>query len=330
MSGASNRNWAEMFTPPPPPPLGRAAVPQDAQTSAEAPAEEPSAAGEALPEPSPGSSSAEATSQGSGASASTAQRHLRPADQGDTVGASAAVRELRAAPADAPTELSQAPASAPAAEVAVAEVRGTPSELEQASAIVAALRGIGVNATFEGVRRADGVRGFDLRVAPGDLEVARRHELELVDALAVEAIGLDATPDETVIHVEVVPRTTNGKAKQLAVWLPADVRDATNHERSAADESFTEFFLGAFNRQYSALGGLFAGRLPTAGPMPMKTTRRRRGIDTAVQSWLYLNDEQRQVLDETVELYAAGSRSALVTKILQADLGLLSGSRPTL
>ena len=106
----------------------------------------------------------------------------------------------------------------------------------------------------------------------------------------------------------------------MAVWVPVELRDAVNVEKDRMQETFTEFFLGAFNRQYARLDTFFPRRLAAPGPMPLKKSRRRRGIATPVQLWLYLNAEQRDVHDDAVRRSGAGSRSALVTKVLESDL----------
>jgi len=84
----------------------------------------------------------------------------------------------------------------------------------------------------------------------------------------------------------------------------------------------TEYFLGAFNRTWSSLPSMFPRVRVPSGPMPMRATRRRRNVATAVQLWLYLDVEQAAVLAEAVVSLGAGSRSALVSAVLAAELNM--------
>lgn len=356
MSGqATTRNWADKFAPPPPPPLKTAQRPRETAAGDASPQQETDGS-TAIPE------TAESVAESAAAAVETESGAGRDVSASagtalDRVATAAPARHLRAAE-DAPgtepdSELTDGQGRRPGGradestnrgvsgpsgaagsvprrqEPAAATVGGlaTAAEIAQADAILTALADIGVTGQLTGVRRVDGVRGFDIRLPGEGLRTAQERELQLLSALGAEALSMEETPDDGVIHFEVVPRSVDSRAKQVAVWLPAEVRDAVSREREKTDETFTEFFLGAFNRQYANLGTLFANRLPTAGPMPTNTPRRRRGIDTAVQAWIYLKDDQRAVLDETVEQYAAGSRSALITKILEADLGESSSPR---
>jgi len=113
-----------------------------------------------------------------------------------------------------------------------------------------------------------------------------------------------------------------GPAHALAVWAPAHLRDAAASARTATGESMTEYFLGAFNRTWSSLPSMFPRVAVPAGPMPMRATRRRRNVATAVQLWLYLDAEQAAVLAEAVVSLGAGSRSALVSAVLAAELNM--------
>ena len=61
--------------------------------------------------------------------------------------------------------------------------------------------------------------------------------------------------------------------------------------------------------------------------MPQRHTRHRRGLDTPVQVWLYLTPAQEAVLDEAVTTSGAGSRSALVTRFLEEELGIVTTPR---
>lgn len=134
--------------------------------------------------------------------------------------------------------------------------------------------------------------------------------------------GADPSDGQADGQVVSTPPAAQGPAHAHAVWAPAHLRDAAGSARTATGESMTEYFLGAFNRTWSSLPSMFPRVRVPSGPMPMRATRRRRNVATAVQLWLYLDVEQAAVLAEAVVSLGAGSRSALVSAVLAAELNM--------
>jgi hypothetical protein len=193
-------------------------------------------------------------------------------------------------------------------------------ERKQASALLGALAELRVDLALLGIRHTDDGSLAVLRTGPARPQVLNLMPTALTSIgwpadLAVSAVGPDAI--ELVLPVPVA-----GRANQSASWVPVAVRDAVYQAADETGESYTGFFLGAFNRQYPKLATLFPNRALAPGPMPTQTTRRRRGLGTSVQLYLNLDADQRAVLDAAQRTSGAGSRSELVTRILEEDLGL--------
>ena len=147
---------------------------------------------------------------------------------------------------------------------------------------------------------------------------------ELAAALRAPAVRLVAD-GETLVRVEAM-RQPSTRSRQVAVWVPGPLRDALDAAKDP-EESQTSFVLGAFNRQFDRLGTFFVRRAMTVGPMPETRKRFRRGLDAPTQLWMYLNPAQDAVLDDAVASSGAGSRSALITRILEEDLGVVTTPR---
>ena len=193
-------------------------------------------------------------------------------------------------------------------------------ERKQVDQLLGALAQLRLDIALIGIRHTDDGSLAVLRTGP-----ARGQVLNLLPtALAALGWSLELTVAEVGNDaVELVlPVPVSGRANQSASWVPVAVRDAVHKAADETGESYTGFFLGAFNRQYPKLEGMFPNRALAPGPMPTQTTRRRRGLGTSVQLYLNLDADQRAVLDAAQKTSGAGSRSELVTRILEEDLGL--------
>ena len=324
---SGDRDWKELFaqTPPPPPLPTRTAGPSpvravpplpdgpqdEADRDAEALAGERSSGGEDLQqEPTIGEASDAPAAAG---------------PKGEPSGSDPAVER--------PARRSKAAKAKPAAKArtepsAAARATGTAAERRQAEAdaVLAALAGNGIEATVSKIHGRLGALNFDVVLADPEQQ---GKALLLSDALALEldmhSVTIKTLPKPGQINVEA---RTHAPGRQMAVWVPAELRTALQAEQSriaARDATepaptVTELFLTAFNRQYANLPSMFIRRDLVPGPMPQRETRRRRAIGSAVQLWLYLGPTETDVLDNAVDEFGAGSRSALVTQILAADL----------
>jgi hypothetical protein len=77
----------------------------------------------------------------------------------------------------------------------------------------------------------------------------------------------------------------------------------------------------AFNDLYDEMDDWFDGPAEDAvGPMTVSGRRRREGVGTQVQLYLYLTPIARARLEDAIETSNAGSRSALVTELLDRYL----------
>lgn len=310
---AGDRDWQSLFAPPPPPPL-----PEEDTDAEQAPGDSsrPQPDTDPGPEPDPGPEQAS-----------------EPGPPVDTGGVERpswdthAARHLQVAPEPAPT--AGQPASPPMPVAAVpateAELR-TGEEKRQAAALRDVLGRLGVrDLVITRVRPVAGGRSYDIDVTdPAHLENLTGHLSDLARATGVVEARLSWRQTDTQgrIHLLDDP-AAHDRGKSVGVWVPVQVRDAVRAAQSTRQQTASEVFLEAFNRQYHRLPTMFTRRVTVSGPMPSKPlSRRRREIDTSVQLFVYLNGAQLEVLDDTLEQYQAGSRSALVTSILAADLGV--------
>lgn len=109
--------------------------------------------------------------------------------------------------------------------------------------------------------------------------------------------------------------------RQVGIWVPGRLAAAaklvlSRPSVSGVQETLTDVFVAAFNAHAYQLSAAPA----TAGPPAMPARRRRRRLVEATQVWLYLNKSQVDSLDAAVVSTGMSSRSALVTKVLEAAL----------
>jgi hypothetical protein len=223
-------------------------------------------------------------------------------------------RPLHVAPAPTPAPQSSRPAPAP---------RGTE---RITAALTTALRQLRMDITVLEVTRGvpsghAAVLGLGEDVFLEDLEP---HTMLIADALRVPNVQLVPDGDATV-RVEPLGREDD-RARKRAVWVPQELKDAVDAAKHP-EEPLTTFVLDAFNRQYDKLGTFFARRTQTAGPMPTAPRRVRHGIKSPTQLWMYLTPQQEVVLDKAERESGAGNRSALITRILEEDLQIVTTPR---
>lgn len=280
---SGSRDWAAAFTPPPPPPL-KSVKPEPTPTPEAAPAE-------TSPQPEPPNADP-APTQAPARVASTVTT-LRPG--------------VAATPAD-PDPLNGVPKV----------------QRALASTLLAALGERGLQVDLVGARSTRAGLSLSLGFPdPATGDAVDRAAAELAELLDVEDVRVVHRRGEASARVEVLTQPAAARAsRQTAVWVPAALREVVVAAAERQELSPTDFFLQAFNRQWENLEALFPNRALAAGPMPVKTSRRRRNVKTGVQMWLYLGPEQLDLLDTTVESTGAGSRSAFATRLLAHDLGV--------
>lgn len=294
----TKRDWEERFAPPPPPPL-----PAKATGAADEPARRPLAA---VADEQRATDSGEQDPQNTGGQGNGVPGH----EASDTAAATVRAEEPEScAPPDQPDAGTSANLT-------------NRTDRDQANKLLAALTGPGLDVSLTGVRRQPS--GVSYEIAVGGPDSAQQVVLmagELSDLLEVAEVRVTTTQTAGTVRVDVLREPGPGDvAWSMSVWVPVEVREAATVEKDRVGESFTDYFLGAFNRQYDKFDTYFTRRLATPGPMTQKQTRRRRDIKTRVQLWLYLNTDQRQILDDSVASSGAGSRSALVTRLMEEDL----------
>ena len=290
------RSWQEAFKPPPPPPpplsAPAPAAVRQLRTSEEEPINEAAPVSPDSTEPAPG---------------------LHPARVGNA--RRGVPRRSTTARSHEVVEQASIGAATPTAGRAEQRVRAalarTLAQLELSAQVADVARGpTGFTATLD----LTGETIID------DVRDAADHLAQVLRAARVRV-----TAEENQVRIEPSGRAVE-RSRQVAVWVPKRLRDAVE-DRKETGVSYTEFVLDAFNRHHASLGSFFVRRLPTAGPMPQRHTRHRRGLDTPVQVWLYLTPAQEAVLDEAVTTSGAGSRSALVTRFLEEELGIVTTPR---
>lgn len=169
-------------------------------------------------------------------------------------------------------------------------------------------------------RERSGETGRDVRPASTRQPARRRPELS-------------AEP-ETAWEEDEEPRPARGRdrryrdeavPRQVVVYVPRALRDALR-DHVAADpdgNSITWHVLNAYNTHYKKFGGWWSGPRAAEGPMAI-STRRTRQLDDAANIWLYLEPAAEEQLDSDVARYNAGSRSALITRVLEEHLNVKS------
>lgn len=352
MSATAPRPWAAQFAPPPPPPIGRRDEARRDEEPADGTLPDPAVEGDA----GEGESDLDAGVGGELAPAAPADRAgtvtttVGRGPQAVSVEAGVdGVPELPEGEGGAeerhtPAALEQAAPAAHLRSVTLPAQRevtksptgrasafaGRPEQTSPTSADEMAVRpmvdylaSVGVGAHLVAATRSERGRTFDLRLADParvDLVLSLGSELaEVADADQVlPSHGLSAGE----VRLDVLLPPEQGPSRQTAIWVPVAVREAVQAERSKTDDSATAVFLEAFNNQYANLANLFPRRMLSAGPMPVTKARRRSSAIARTQLWLYLNAEQCEVLDTAVADSGAGSRSALVTRILEAEFNL--------
>lgn len=127
----------------------------------------------------------------------------------------------------------------------------------------------------------------------------------------------DAAPVQTKELADDAPY------RQVSFWIPVTVRERIDADCANTGRTLGERVVDAFNAQYSHLGEYFTATQRPQGPMPVRKARRRRRLtETNVQLYVYLTPDEVQVLDDAVDTFGAGSRSELMTRVLDADLPL--------
>lgn len=128
------------------------------------------------------------------------------------------------------------------------------------------------------------------------------------------------------LRVEIFPeRAPATKGKKYGFLIPADI-SARIDELREPTETKSRLLLDAFNSHYQDIAQMFT-RKKVAGPMPSKDGRTaRHAVGPSDTLWVYMLPEQRDVLDDTVDLFDTGNRSALVTKLLAAELDARSAA----
>lgn len=145
---------------------------------------------------------------------------------------------------------------------------------------------------------------------------------------AMLATPTGARQEQESSGIDVAPTSDQGPAvgsdeqpvprvRQATVWVTPGVREGVRAAMSAGGWSMTQVVLDAFNEQAPNFSSWWARRTAVTGPMPVGRSRKRRGVDNLVQMWLYLTPEQEEILDRAVADSGAGSRSALVTRLLE-------------
>ncbi len=135
--------------------------------------------------------------------------------------------------------------------------------------------------------------------------------------MVVDDPGPTPTVAPSTSSVEV-SATTPTHPRHTTVLVPADVLEQVRNTAGARNVSVTEFVLEVFNLSYTEFASWFVPRMSVPGPMPPRpVVRRRKPNAPNVDMFLYLTAEQRDVLDAAAKDANAGSRSALVTRMLE-------------
>lgn len=208
--------------------------------------------------------------------------------------------------------------------VSASQVRAERAANEYAGKTADALAGRGVvvevlEAELTGERFHLVVRATDRDIA----EVLDNADA-IADALGVEDVHCSSEGDRVHVWAAVGPATGT---RSSAVWVPMLVRDTVRAERERTGETMTTVVLTAFNKVAGADGsgllGLFPEHTePAPGPMTIAPRKVRANVETPVQLWLYLDSSQEAVLDQAVTRTGAGSRSALMTRVLESAFAL--------
>jgi hypothetical protein len=141
---------------------------------------------------------------------------------------------------------------------------------------------------------------------------------EVVNEFECDDLDVSLVDDQ---YVRLRLPTGKGNAEQKAVWVPHETRELVRDRTSVTRESVTDVFMRAFNDLYDEMGEWFEGPAEeVAGPMTVSGRRRREGVGTQVQLYLYLTPIARARLEDAIETSNAGSRSALVTELLNRHL----------
>lgn len=214
-----------------------------------------------------------------------------------------AVRAREAAPAAGARISAKDRAEQKATRVAAGQVKTALSDREVRTGEV---RGLEVSAQYMVVE----VTGCD----PEDV-------LDHLDAIC-ETFGVEDLEAETgkTSVVLYIPVAMEGPARQAAAWVPMELRERVRAHSAATGESVTQQVLTAFNLYYDQLGAWFHRPEHVAGPMAVGALRRREVGEAQVQIYLYLKTSQKVRLDATVKSCGAGSRSELVTRLLEEFL----------
>lgn len=131
---------------------------------------------------------------------------------------------------------------------------------------------------------------------------------------------LDAAVDGDLVTLWV-PKVPEERVKQVAAWVPAELRERSRRHSELTGETVTQQVLTAFNLHYEDLKHWFKAPEQVAGPMGINVQpRRREHAGTQVQLYLYLKPSQRALLDARYRQVGAASRSDLVTELLDRYL----------
>jgi hypothetical protein len=215
-------------------------------------------------------------------------------------------------------------AAAPVRAVTAAQVRAGRAAAGYAATVTACLAEAGVPVRAVEADVAGERLHLVLEPDTGSVDEVLAHADVIADGLGVQ--DASCSTDGTRVHVWAATGASGG-TRQVAAWVPLAVREAVNAIREAQGQPVTTIVLSAFNRvageDGSGLDELF-GHVPAVmpGPMAIAPRKARKKVDTPVQLWLFLHPSQVATLDQAVARTGAGSRSALLTRILEVDLGL--------
>jgi len=298
MSNPSRTSWREKFTPPPPPDLipvpAVAVVPAAVDDDAEP---GPGTASDSIPlaGEQPASSGPEDTTEPEGTARTPETRAPRSRDR------SRAVHSVPDGPQTTPT---------------TARDRGS------ATALLTRLTDAGVDAHLVGVRQRSRSTILDVGLArsqdgPAAVQLAET----LAETLQAAEVRASYDQDTKVARFQVFTAPAEADtARKHMVYVPIEVRDAVSYVIDP-EETVTDFFLAAFNEHYDSMASFFPRRRVAPGPMPQTPKlRRRRQVASPVQMWVYLTPQQRDTLDDAVEEFNAGNRSALITRLFQEEI----------
>ena len=158
------------------------------------------------------------------------------------------------------------------------------------------------------------------------IEVHLQRRAGALDAL-LDAIAEEFTAPDTEVEicsdslVELwLPVRAEEPARKRAFWVPAALRERVREHLELTGESVTQLVLRAYNLYHDQVEGQFSADALPEGPIRIYGGKRRTDVETAVQLSVYLKRHQEAQLDETVARSGAGSRSALITALVQRYL----------